>query len=81
MIVDIDLPGGPAKDPSMRGVEDPRQPGDEPDEPIISVHVGEGYIEEQRQILNEALRWGCQWAQEEMLRLGGAFQTRQIPKK
>ena len=81
VLIEIDLPGGAEKDPDMKGVEDPRQPGDEPDEPIISVHVGDGYKEEQLQILNEAIRWGCQWAQEEMLRLGGSLQAGRMSKK
>ncbi len=72
-IVNIDIPGGPGKSPSQRGHEDPRSPGDVIEEEyekinvVVRPQVDTGKME----LLNKALRWGCEWAQKELLRLGG----------
>jgi hypothetical protein len=72
-IVDIEIPGGPAKSPSQKGIEDPRQPGDEVEEEYeqTSVVVVAQENARKRALLNEALRWGCEWARKEHISLGG----------
>lgn len=72
-IVDIEIPGGPGKSPSQKGVEDPRQPGDEFEEEYkrTNVVVRPQLNPRKQEILNEALRWGCEWAEKEHVRLGG----------
>ena len=72
-IVDVEIPGGPGKSPSQRGVEDPRQPGDEIEEEYEQTNVVVVAQENphKRELLNEALRWGCEWAQKEHIRMGG----------
>lgn len=72
-VIDVDIPGGPGKSPSQMGVEDPRQPGDEIEEEYeeINVVVIPQENPRKRELLNEALRWGCEWAQKEHIRMGG----------
>jgi hypothetical protein len=72
-IIDVEIPGGPVKSPSQRGVEDPRQPGDEIEEEYEQTNVVVIAQENprKRELLNEALRWGCEWAQKEHIRMGG----------
>ena len=72
-IVDVEIPGGPVKSPSQRGIEDPRQPGDEIEEEYrrTSVVVIRRENPRKRELLNEGLRWGCEWAQNEHIRVVG----------
>ncbi len=72
-MVDVEIPGGPVKSPSQRGVEDPRQPGDEIEEEYEQTNVVVIAQENprKRELLNEALRWGCEWSQKEHIRMGG----------
>ena len=72
-IVDVEIPGGPGKSPSQKGVEDPRQPGDAIEEEYQRTGVAVIPVENPRKqaILDEALRWGCEWAKKERLRIGG----------
>jgi hypothetical protein len=72
-IIDIDIPGGPGKSPSQKGIEDPRRPGDEIEEEYeeTNVVVRPKVNERKMELLNQALSWGCEWAQKELLRLGG----------
>jgi len=84
-IVDIDIPGGPGKSPSERGREDPRQPGDEIEEEYERTDVGAVPQENphKMELLNEGLHWGCKWAQQEIIRLGGKLplNKKKITKK
>lgn len=77
VFIDLVIPGERGKSPGEKRIEDPRQPGDEPDEESpIKVYVGEGYKDEQKRILSEALRWGCEWAQNESQMLAIERKTR-----
>lgn len=69
---DIDIPGA-GKSPSQKGREDPRRPGDEIEEQYdqIKIVTRARMSERKLKLLNEALRWGCKWAQEELVRIGG----------
>ena len=71
-VVDLDIPGGPAKLPSDMGIVDPKEPAD-----IEEIHKQANVVlipqenPRKRELLNEALRWGCQWALREHIRMGG----------
>lgn len=59
--VDLEIPGGATKSPSQKGIDDPRQPGDEIDDEYSHINIVVIHQENPRKLalLNEALRWGC----------------------
>jgi hypothetical protein len=73
-VVDVGVPGGPPKSPSERGVEDPRLPGDEIEEEYAQIPIAVVGVTNPRK-QDEALRWGCKWAESELRRVGGKIPT------
>ena len=71
-VIDVEIPGGPGRS-QWKGVEDPRQPGDEIEEAYEQTNVVVIPQENlrKRKLLNTALRWGCEWAQKEHTKIGG----------
>ena len=67
-IVDLELPGGPSKSPSAKGMEDPRQPGDE--QPEYGVRLTSRPNPHKQELLEQAQELGCAWANKERERRG-----------
>ncbi|MBN1146540.1 MAG: hypothetical protein JXA78_04740 [Anaerolineales bacterium] len=75
-IVDLELPGGPSKSPSAKGMEDPRRPGDV--QPEYGVRLTSRPNPHKQELLEQALALGCAWAKEEQKKPQMEPQTKEV---